>query len=61
MADFSYLTWQHCHWFVASKVRLHLFTLAYNQGNFLRQLGLPRAIKGWSLQSLQLKLIEIGG
>lgn len=35
--------------------------MAYNLGNFLRRLGLPRAVKDWSLQSLQLKLIKIGG
>ena len=30
-------------------------------GNFLRRLGLPRAVKDWSLRSIQLKLIKIGG
>ena len=50
-----------CHRFVANQVRLQLFILAYNLGNFLRRLGLPNAIKDWSLQSLQLKLIKIGG
>ena len=50
-----------CHRFVANQVRLQLFILAYNLGNFLRRLGLPRAVKDWSLQSLQLKLIKIGG
>ena len=35
--------------------------LAYNLGNFLRRLGLPKAIKHWSLSSLQLKLIKVGG
>jgi len=50
-----------CHRFVANQVRLLLFILAYNLGNFLRRLGLPRAIKDWSLRSLQLKLIKIGG
>jgi hypothetical protein len=42
-------------------VRLLLFLLAYNVGNFLRRLGLPKAIKDWSLRSLQVKLIKIGG
>jgi hypothetical protein len=42
-------------------VRLQLFVLAYNLGNFLRRLGLPKAVKDWSLRSLQLKLIKIGG
>ena len=50
-----------CHRFVANEVRLQLFILAYNLGNFLRRLGLPKAVKDWSLQSLQLKLIKIGG
>ena len=42
-------------------MRLQLFVLAYNLGNFLRRLGLPKAIKDWSLRSLQVKLIKIGG
>jgi hypothetical protein len=46
---------------VANQVRLQLFILAYNLGNFLRRLGLPRAVKDWSLRSLQLKLIKMGG
>ncbi len=50
-----------CHRFVANQVRLALFILAYNLGNFLRRLGLPRAVKDWSLRSLQLKLIKMGG
>ena len=50
-----------CHRFVANQVRLQLFVLAYNLGNFLRRLGLPTAIKDWSLRSLQVKLIKIGG
>jgi hypothetical protein len=50
-----------CHRFVANQVRLQLFILAYNLGNFLRRLGLPEAVKDWYLRSLQLKLIKIGG
>jgi len=50
-----------CHRFVANQVRLQLFILAYNLGNFLRRLGLPRSIKDWSLRSLQVKLIKMGG
>jgi len=38
-----------------------LFILAYNLGNFLRRLGLPKAVKDWSLHSLQVKLIKMGG
>jgi len=49
------------HRFVANQVRLQLFILAYNLGNFLRRLGLPKAVKDWSLRSLQLKLIKMGG
>jgi hypothetical protein len=50
-----------CHRFVANQVRLWLFILAYNLGNFVRRLGLPRAIRDWSLRSLQVKLIKTGG
>jgi hypothetical protein len=50
-----------CHRFVANQVRLCLFILAYNLGNLLRRLGLPKAIKNWSLRSVQVKLIKIGG
>ena len=50
-----------CHRFVANQVRLSLFILAYNLGNLLRRLCLPRAVKHWSLRSLQVKLIKIGG
>ena len=50
-----------CHRFVANQVRLWLFILAYNLGNFLRRLCLPKAVKYWSLRSLQAKLIKIGG
>ena len=32
-----------------------------NKGNFLRRLCLPRAVNHWSLRSLQVKLIKIGG
>ena len=50
-----------CHRFVANQVRLALFILADNGGNLLRRLCLPRAVKHWSLRSLQVKLIKIGG
>jgi len=50
-----------CHRFVANQVRLQLFILAYNLGNFLRRLCLPKAINDWSLCSLQVKLIKMGG
>jgi len=40
--------------------RLQLFVLAYNLGNFLRRLALPRWVKHWSLATLREKLIKIG-
>ena len=46
-----------CHQFDANQVRLQLFILAYNLGNLLRRLALPKAVKDWSLRSLQVKLI----
>ena len=49
-----------CKRFVSNQVRLGLFVLAYNLGNFLRRLVLPRKIKHWSLRSLLVKLIKIG-
>ena len=50
-----------CHRFAANRVRLSLFVLAYNLGNFLRRLCLPKAVKHWSLRSVQVKLIKMGG
>ena len=41
---------------MADQVRLQLFILACNLGNFLRRLCLPKAIK-----DVQIKLIKIGG
>ncbi|MBI4199398.1 MAG: transposase, partial [Chloroflexi bacterium] len=35
-----------CRRFVANQVRLGIFVLAYNLGNLLRRLALPKAIKG---------------
>ena len=49
-----------CHRFVANQVRLALFILAYNLGTFLRRLCPPKAVKHWSLRSVQIKLIKIG-
>ena len=49
-----------CHRFVANRVRLSLFVLAYNLGNFLRRLCLPKTVKHWSLRSVQVKLIKMG-
>jgi hypothetical protein len=50
-----------CHKFVANQVRLWLFILAYNLGNFVRRLALPESIKRWSLTSVQTRLIKMGG
>jgi len=48
-----------CHDFTDNQVWLQLFALAYNLGNFLRCLALPKKIRDWSLRMLQLKLIKI--
>ena len=48
------------HDFVDDQVRLHLFVLAYNLGNFLRQAVLPQAVRHWTLTTLRKKLIKIG-
>jgi hypothetical protein len=39
---------------------LQLFALAYNLGNFLRQLALPCSVRTWTLTTLREKLIKIG-
>lgn len=49
-----------CRRFKDNQTRLQLFALAYNLGNFLRQLALPREVKSWSLTTLREKLIKIG-
>jgi hypothetical protein len=49
-----------CRRFKDNQVRLQLFALAYNLGNFLRQLALPREVKHWSLTTLRERLIKIG-
>lgn len=49
-----------CHDFLDNQVRLQLFALAYNLGNFLRRLALPPSIKHWSMTTLREKLIKIG-
>jgi hypothetical protein len=45
---------------VDNQVRLQLFALAYNLGNFLRRLALPQSVKHWSLTTLREKLVKIG-
>ena len=56
------LTWTRlsCHDFRDNEVRLQLFALAYNVGNFLRTLALPRRISQWTLTTLREKMIKIG-
>jgi hypothetical protein len=49
-----------CHSFRNNEVRLQLHALAYNLGNFLRTLALPKAVEHWSLTTLREKLIKIG-
>ncbi len=41
-------------------MRLQLFALAYNLGNFLRTLALRDEVSHWSLITLREKLIKIG-
>jgi hypothetical protein len=49
-----------CRTFAASAVRLQLHALAYNLGNFMSTLAMPKAAEPWSLVSLLEKLIKIG-
>jgi hypothetical protein len=49
-----------CRSFAANVVRLQLRTLAYNIGNFMRTLAMPRTAEPWSLTSRREKLIETG-
>jgi len=49
-----------CRTFAANAVRLQLHALAYNLGNFMRTLAMPKTAEPWSLTSLRDKLIKIG-
>ena len=49
-----------CRTFAANAARLQLHALAYNLGNFMRTLAMPKAAEPWSLTSLREKLIKIG-
>jgi hypothetical protein len=49
-----------CRTFKDNQARLQLFALAYNLGNFLRRLVLPKPVRHWSLTTLREKLIKIG-
>jgi hypothetical protein len=46
--------------FAANAVRLQLNALAYNLGNFMQTLAMPKTAEPWSLTSLGEKLIKIG-
>src|ERR1700680_3846593 len=49
-----------CRTMAANAVRLQLHALAYNLGNFLRRLAMPKTAQPWSLTSLREKLVKIG-
>src|SRR6266852_7412866 len=49
-----------CRSFAANAVRLQLHAVAYNLGNFMRTLVMPKTAEPWSLTSLREKLIKIG-
>jgi hypothetical protein len=46
--------------FAGNAVRLQLHALAYNLGNFMRTLAMPKTAEPWSLTSLREKLVKIG-
>ena len=48
-----------CRTFAANAVRLQLHVLAYNLGNFMRTLAMPKTAQPWSLTSLREKLRKI--
>jgi len=49
-----------CHDFDDNQVRLQLFCMAYNIGNFLRRLASPKSINDWPLRTMREKLVKIG-
>ena len=49
-----------CRKFRNNQVRLQLHALAYNLGNFMRTLALPKEVEHWSLTTLREKLVKIG-
>lgn len=49
-----------CRKFRNNEVRLQLHALAYNMGNFMRILALPKEVEHWSLTTLREKLVKIG-
>lgn len=48
--------WSHARTFIGPT----LFARAYNLGNFLRRLALPKSVEHWSMTTLLVKLIKIG-
>jgi Transposase DDE domain group 1 len=48
------------HDFIDNQVRLQLFALAYNLGNFFRQVALPKSVRHWTMTTLREKVIKIG-
>ena len=49
-----------CRTLAANAVRLQLHPLAYNLGNFMRTLAMPKMVERWSMTSLREKLVKIG-
>jgi hypothetical protein len=49
-----------CRTFAANAGRLQLHALAYNLGNFMRTLAMPKTAETWSMTSLREKLVKIG-
>jgi hypothetical protein len=49
-----------CGKFRNNEVRLQLHALAYNLGNVMRTLALPKEVEHWSLTTLREKLVKIG-
>ena len=47
-----------CSKFRNNEVRLQLHALAYNLGNFMRTLALPKEVEHWSLTTLREKLVK---
>ena len=45
---------------IPNAVRLQLHVLAYDLGNFMRTLAMPKTVERWSMTSLREKLIKIG-
>jgi len=56
------ITWtrRSCKRFHDREVRLQIHALAYNLCVFIQGLDLPEEIAGWSLASIQSRLIKIG-